>query len=216
MGFISTIEPTKIDPDRWWVHPSIDDPYSLKPQPDRSVMLVVGDGRYVIDDIDKFQQICTIPFDTMCINYSYKLMPWPIQHFVAGDSHMEDMQSIAQSLSETVLKHCWNPHSKGFHVRWHRTGQTGWDGTTANLALKIGVSLGYLKIVLAGCPMDTSGNWYTPLLKEQDIKCAKNHKVHLWKWTEIATRPVSRLCRSMSGETAKLLGEPTTNWLEDI
>jgi hypothetical protein len=180
------------------------------------VLLIVGDGRFVLDDIDRFQKMCTIPFDTMCINYSYQLMPWPIQHFVAGDSHMEDMQAIAQAMPETVLKHCWNPHSKGFHVRWHRTGITGWDGTSANLGLKIGVSVGYLKIVLAGCPMDDSGNWYSPILKENDIKRGKNHKGHLWKWTEIATRPVSRLSRSMSGETAKLLGEPTTSWLEDI
>jgi len=176
----------------------------------------VGDGAGVLDDLARFVEICTIPWDTMAINYSYKVIPWPIQHFIAGDSHMEDMQAIAKSLPDTVLKHCWNPFSKGFHVRWHRNGQSGWNGTTANLGLKIGVSIGYLKIVLAGCPMDSSGNWYSKILKPTDIKCNKNHIAHLWKWTEIATRPVSRLCRSLSGKTAELLGEPTTQWLEDI
>lgn len=216
MGFISTIEPTKIDPNRWWQHPKIDDPYSLKPLPNRDVLLIVGDGRDVIDDLSRFAKLCTIPFDTMAINYSYKVIPWPIQHFIAGDSHMGDMQAIAQSLPESVLKHCWNPHSKGFHVRWHRNGHSGWNGTTANLGLKIGVSLGYLKIVLAGCPMDGTGNWYAPVLHKKDIKQGKDHRAHLWKWTEIATRPVSRLCRSMSGNTAELLGQPTTKWIEEI
>ena len=215
MGFISSIEPTRIDPNRWWVHPKIDDPYSLKPLPDNDILLVVGDSAGVVDDLGRFLAMAPGPFDTMCINYSVKLVPWKIQHFIAGDSHMPDMQNLAASLPDSVIKHCWNPNSTNFHVRWHRTGMNGWDGTTANLGLKIGIALGYIKVVLAGCPMDDSGNWYNKILRQNDKKQGKDHRAHLWKWTEIAARPISRLCRSMSGNTAMLLGEPTKQWLED-
>ena len=93
-------------------------------------------------------------------------------------------------------------------------GRTGWNGTTANLCVKIGIALGYSRMVLAGVPMDKSGNWYRPYIPENDIKQNKNHVSHLWKWNEIASRPIGRLIRSMSGNTAQLLGKPTKEWLE--
>jgi len=94
-----------------------------------------------------------------------------------------------------------------------RNGRGGWNGTSANLALKIGIALDYTRIVLAGCPMDNSGNWYKPMLKNNDVKSNKDHRNHLWKWTEIATRPIGRFIRSMSGNTRDLFGEPTREWL---
>ena len=147
------------------------------------------------------------------MNYSFKIIPWDIQHFIAGDSHMEDMQKCAAQLPDTCIKHCWNPKSNGFDYRWIRNGKTGWNGTTANLGIKIGIALGYTRIILAGVPMDNSGNWYAPLLPEDDVKQNKDHRSHLWKWNEIASRPISRLIRSMSGNTADLLGKPTEAWI---
>lgn len=215
MGFPKGLLPTRIIPDKWWEMPEITDVLALRPEPKNCVLLIVGDSTHVLDDLNEFISICPTNFDTMCMNYSHKIVPWDIQHFVAGDSHMEDMQNMAAELPDTCLKHCWNPKSKGFHIRWVRNGRSGWNGTTANLGIKIGIALGYTRIVLAGVPMDTSGNWYARLLPSADVKQGKNHEAHLWKWNEIASRPISRLIRSMSGNTEKLLGKPTREWIEE-
>jgi hypothetical protein len=186
---------------------------SLRPEPKKPVLLVVGDAAGVLDDIDRFLDF-GVDFDTMAINYSPKIIPWPIQHFIAGDSHMPDMQTMAKAMKNGCIKHCWNPNSDGFDVRWIRNSSQGWNGTTANLGIRIALILGYLRIVLAGVPMDNTGNWYKTVLKTDDVKQGKDHRAHLWKWTEIATRPIARFIKSMSGNTADMFGKPTADWLK--
>lgn len=217
-AFLSTIEPFYIEPEKFWAEKPVEDPTELKPKPDLDILLIVGDGRDVLNDIEAFLAF-DVPADLMCINFSPMIMPknWPIKHYIAGDCHTEEMQKIAGTLPEGVIRHCWNPErNKNFDIRWARNSSKPWNGTTANLGVKIGIALGYLKIVLAGCPMDKTGNWYSNSLPEQDIKRYKDHTAHLWKWTEIASRPIGRFVRSMSGNTAELLGEPTKEWLEDV
>ena len=213
MGFPKGLLPTKVVEEKWWEMPTVSDPPSLRTS-GNEVLLIVGDSTHVMDDLSAFIEICPTGFDTMCMNYSHKIVPWDVQHFVAGDSHMEEMQEMAKQLPSTCLKHCWNPNSLGFDIRWVRNGRTGWNGTTANLCIKIGIALGYTRIVLAGVPMDNTRNWYAPLLDKDDIKQGKDHRAHLWKWNEIASRLISRLLRSMSGNTAELLGTPTIEWIE--
>jgi hypothetical protein len=210
MAILKGIEPSRITPGKWWKTNIIDDPTTLKPS-ENDVLIVVGDATGVVKDLSEFIEL-GVPFDTCAINYSARVIPWEIQHFVAGDSHMNDMQTIAKSLNGT-LKHCWNPTSDGFDIRWVRNGRSGWNGTTAILGVKIGIAMDYTRIVLCGCPMDNSGNWYQPLIPKDDVKQNKNHTAHLWKWMEIAGRPLARFLRSMSGNTADLLGKPTREWL---
>ncbi len=188
---------------------------TLRPKPQRETLLIVGDATGVFDDLEAFKAIGT-EFDTMAINYSHKVIPWAIQHFIAGDSHMNDMQGQAKKLPDDVIKHCWNPNSFGFDVRWLRRYGGGWTGTTAMLGVKIGIALDYLRIVFAGVPMDDSGNWYAPALPDNDIKKEKDHRHHLWKWTEIAGRPLGRFIRSMSGNTLDLFGLPDREWIERV
>jgi len=215
---IKGLVPTRIVREKWWETPEIEDIEELRPKPKRDILLVVGDATGVLDDLSNFLDLVEqsgTPFDTLCINYSTEVVPWPVQHWIAGDSHMPDMQAIAVKLEgKDVIRHCWNPNSKGFDVRWIRNGRPGWNGTTANLGIKVGIALGYTRIVLAGVPMDNTGNWYTPHIPKNDIKQGKDHRSHLWKWTEIASRPIARLMRSLSGNTADLLGKPTVKWLK--
>jgi len=211
----NTIFPTKINFLDYQTVILIDDYMSLKPKPEKDVLLIVGDGSNVLEDLADWYALAEgiVPYDTMAVNYSAMVIPHPIQHFAAGDAHMPDMQRVAKSLPSTVIKHAWNPGSVGFDVRWVRNGRGGWSGTSANLAVKIGLALDYTRLVLAGCPMDNTGNWYKPLLKEGDIKARKDHRAHLWKWMEMATRPIGRFMRSLSGNTADLFGRPTREWL---
>jgi len=210
----NTIWPTKVVVEDYFSMETIEDWRSLKPPGDRDVLLILGDGANVLADVEAWYGMAAgIPYDTMCVNYSALICPHPFEHYAAGDAHQPDMQRVAARLPKGVLKHAWNPGSKGFDVRWVRNGRGGWNGTSANLAFKIGLALDYSRIVLAGCPMDHSGNWYKPLIPENDIKASKDHRPHLWKWMEIACRPVGRFVRSMSGNTADLLGRPSREWL---
>ena len=211
----NTIFPTRILAGDFWGSQLIEDYMTLKPKPEKDVLLIMGDGSGVLKDVGEWYGLAegVVPYDTMCINYSAMICPHPCQHFAAGDAHMPDMQKVASKLPDTVVKHAWNPGCVGFDVRWVRNGRGGWNGTSANLALKIGLALDYTRIVLAGCPMDNSGNWYRDSLPVNDIKKHKDHRAHLWKWTEMATRPIGRFIRSMSGNTADLFGRPSREWL---
>ena len=213
---MNTVFPTKIVRDNYFAMPIMEDYMEvLKPKPEKDVLLIVGDGSNVLQDIDKWYRVAegVVPYDTMGVNYSPMVIPHPIQHYAAGDAHMPDMQRIAKSLPKEVVKHAWNPGCVHFDVRWIRNGRGGWSGTSANLALKIALALDYTRIILAGCPMDNSGNWYTPLIGDNDVKAHKDHRHHLWKWQEIAGRPLHVFIRSLSGKTAELFGEPTREWL---
>ena len=211
----NTIFPTAVipgDPENFTI---LDNFMDLKPEPHRDVLLILGDGANVLEDIGLWYDIAEgiIDYDTMAVNYSALIAPHPIQHYAAGDAHMRDMQSIAHQLPTGVIRHAWNAGCPGFDIRWARNGRGGWNGTSTNLAVKVGLAMDYTRIVLAGCPMDNSGNWYKSLIQENDIKSNKDHRHHLWKWCEIALRPIGRFIRSMSGNTADLFGEPTREWL---
>jgi len=210
-----SIRPTRVDEENWLNLEPIEPVSKLRPKPLRHTILIVGDATCVWEDIAKMRAL-KVPHDTMLINHVALAYPYKYQHYVAGDSHMEDMQRIAAKVPDGVIKHCWNPNSKNFDVRWLQLDKAGWSGTTANLAVKISVILGYLKIVLAGVPMDFSGHWYDEFLPENDRKRKSNHLHHLWKWNELACRPQARLMRSFSGNTRDNLGEPTREWLLDI
>jgi hypothetical protein len=210
--------PTRIDPHDYYAMEIIEDYLSLKPKPEKDVLLIVGDGANVLQDIEEWYKIAegVVLYDTMCLNYSAMVCPHPIQHFAAGDAHMPDMRRVAESLPKEVTKHAWNPGCTGFDVRWLRNGRGGWNGTSANLAFKIGLALDYTRIILAGCPMDNSGNWYKKMVPEKDVKANKDHRHHLWKWMELACRPIGKFLKSMSGNTADLFGKPTREWLLHI
>jgi len=212
----TTLIPTKIVPGKWWKTPEIKPISKLRPKPIRHTLLIVGDGKSIWDDLIKFRAMGA-DHDTMLLNHTVMAYPYPYQHYAVGDSHRAYEQEIARKyVPRGVIKHCWNPNSHGFDVRWIKQTPRGWEGTTLSLAVRVGIILGYLKIVLAGCPMDNSGHWYNEFLKPDDNKLKNEHKHHLWKWMEMACRPYARLMRSMSGNTQELFGEPTVEWLFDI
>jgi len=214
----NTVFPRKIKLGDLEGSPILDTYMDLKPKPERDVLLIIGDGRGVREDIAAWYDLAEgiIDYDTICVNYSPLVCPHETQHYAAGDAHMPDMRNIAESLSSDVLKHAWNPNCPGFDLHWQRNGRGGWSGTSGNLAFRIGMSFDYTRIVMAGCPMDNSGNWYSDIVAEDDVKANKDHRHHLWKWTELASRPIGKFVRSMSGNTRDLLGEPTREWLLHI
>ena len=199
----------------------IEDVMSLRPKPEKDVLLIVGDAACVFDDLKRFYAL-GVEHDTMLINHSihiWEQMNEPFEHFIAGDSHRDLERQLAKRCPPEALKHCWNPgcgEENGFDIRWVKQDRRGWSGTTATLGIKIAISLDYIRMVMAGCPMDSSGHWYDKHLKEEDFKRKSVHSHHLWFWTELATRPLGTFIRSMSGNTRDLFGEPTQKWLTEV
>ena len=182
------------------------------------VLIIVADAPCVWDDLEKFWNDFDVPHDILCVNEVATVFPCDFQHFAAGDSHMEDMQIVAKNLPKEVTKHAYNPTSKNFDVRWIRNGG-GWSGTTTFFAVKIALAMDYLRIVLVGSPLSNTGHWYDKHIDNKDdprfYRLGSRHEGHLWKWVELAARPISDFIRSMSGNTADMLGRPTQNWLDD-
>jgi hypothetical protein len=180
----------------------------LLDRPRKPVLLIVGDGANVFDDLENFWSYET-DHDTGCINNIARVFPCDFEHFFAGDSHEGDMQQIAVSLNHTdVLTHCYNPMSEPFAVRWFKENW-GWHGTSSMFAIYVAICLGYLRIVLAGCPMNDIGRWY-----EGQDRVLYDHALHLWRWKQFRERPWAHFVRSMSGKTSDILGVPSMSWLK--
>ncbi|TES88915.1 MAG: hypothetical protein E3J94_07310 [Desulfobacteraceae bacterium] len=183
------------------------------------VLAIVADAPCVWDDLEAFWNDFTIPHDILCVNEVATVFPCSFQHFAAGDSHMKDMQKVAKELPKEVIKHAYNPTSKNFDVRWIRNGG-GWSGTTTFFAVKVALAMDYLRIVLIGSPLTNTGHWYDKHIANKDdprhYRLINRHEGHLWKWVELAARPIADFIRSMSGNTADMLGRPTQDWLDDV
>lgn len=187
-----------------------EDKAHLLSRPRKPILMLVGDGACVFDDIEEFWSY-GLDHDVGCINNIAKAFPCDFEHFFAGDSHDRDMREVCVSLNNTeVLSHCYNPMSETFAIRWFKEN-AGWFGTTAMFAMIAGLRLGYLRIVLAGIPMNACGRWY-----ESDFERGNyDHGVHLWRWKQFRWRPWASFVRSMSGLTAEILKKPTFEWLTE-
>lgn len=212
----ATLIPTKIleGVDRYEATPEMENDFRQN-----DTLIIIGDAPCVWDDLEAWWDLADgLPHDVLCINESALKFPCEFLHFAAGDSHDLDMQEIAASLPDTVIKHAYNPTSKHFDVRWIRR-YGGWNGTTAFFAIKIALAMDYLRIVLVGCPLTNTGHFYQHELVGDDprISRLKNvHENHIWKFVELASRPISSFVRSMSGNTADILGEPDRAWLDEM
>ena len=110
----------------------------------------------------------------------------------------------------------------GFDVDWEieqddynyerLTGERGrLHGSSALFAALAGVAMGYDRIVLAGCPLDTGGHWYFEPEGPETLG-------PIWlgvdfaAWIDFSLMPEARKVRSMSGYTARILGTARKTW----
>lgn len=85
-----------------------------------------------------------------------------------------------------------------------------WHGSTALFAVMACDKLGFDKIVLGGCPLDSKGHWYwTDIDVPGPIWNAETYQA----WFEFMKTPGSKKVRSLSGYTEQMLGSPTKEWL---
>jgi len=182
------------------------------------ILLITGDGKTLPQDLEKFLSF-HVEHEVMTIGRSIKLYPGIVMHYADVDA------DAGKWVVENLLKN--NPdkgrpitHTLGsvpwFDVGWEIEDcpwppeDIIWHGSTALFAVLIGLAMGYHRIVLAGCPMDSKGHWYN----EGETYGPKWTFESYQSWFEFAVLQDAFKVSSMSGYTATLLGETTPENLE--
>ena len=178
------------------------------------VLLITGDGKLLLEDIREFLD-WNISHDVMSIGKSIKAYPGKVQHYADVDA--EEGKWVAENLKEIypdringkIIRHTLG-EVPWFDAGWDLEGaywpseDIMWHGSTALFAVLVGLEMGYKRIVLAGCPLDSNGHWCFPQEKTGPRWTGETYQV----WFEFTKDPRRFQVRSMSGYTRILLSRP--------
>jgi hypothetical protein len=198
---------------------------SEMPKRGHSVLLITGDGRTLHEEMEKFFS-WEIYHDAGCIGRSVKEYPFSVNHWFNADGPGSEWW--AKNLPERAkgaLCHTMG-NIDGFDIDWdmeqpdyHYAEITGEHtvrnhGSSALFAALAAIAMGYKKIVLAGCPLDTEGHWYWPQKRETlgPIWLGLDYMA----WLDFAQELDSYKVRSMSGYTAKIIGKASKEWITNL
>jgi len=184
-------------------------------------LLILGDGWSMPADLQSVLS-WNISYDVGALGRGIKSYPGPVQHWlnVDGESAIHWAENLPNG--DGTIKHTIGA-VRGFDVDWNMTQPnyhydeiTGEDqerihGSSALFAVLVGFELGYDKIILAGCPLDCEGHYY--------FRQSKDTLGPIWlgmdfmAWLDLAQLPISACVRSLSGYTAKIMGQATKEWI---
>jgi len=202
---------------------------SLKPiEIDNPILLIMGDGRSLPQDLDEFLS-WRISHDAGCIGRSVRYYEGRVKHWFNGDGETAIWwaRKLKEEHGDGLITHTLG-HIDEFDADWeidqpdyHNTEVTNeggrLHGSSAIFAVSAGLAMGYQRIILAGCPLDTNGHWYYG----QELYETQPQEVYgpIWlgydfmAWLDFTNQENSKQVRSMSGYTKKILGEATKQWL---
>jgi len=190
---------------------------NVSPKIHHPILLITGDGLSLPKDLKVFRELCD-KHDVLCIGRSYRLIYGPIDHWADVDG--QESYSWAETL-QVQWRNGPQRHTlgemRGFDFFWiikhtfYAMEDVMWCGSTSLFATVIAVAMGYEKIVLAGCPLDSNGHWYWANLK--DNKGPRWEGETFMAWLDFCDTPESKKVRSLSGYTKIMLDSPTTQWL---
>jgi len=176
------------------------------------VALIVGCAPCWEDDLNQFKTICS-EFDVFAIGLDCPYKE-EIKYFVTY--HIEDIEAYKRkktgdykiiSHTNDFIKYSRERRKK---PKWANTNvdivypHQAPSGSSSLLGTKAALfKLGYNKVVLIGCPMDTGS------IENK----AKSYSVFRKGWLYFKSDLVGKV-KSMSGWTKELLGEPTKGWVE--
>ncbi len=185
----------------------------------KDILVICGGAPCVMEDAAEIVRLSGSP-DYMLIgsNSPAERQIAVINHHVSHENDFPATRGIRESLGLNTDYESWSnrPHAGVDHCLEELTGPTcayecnprfgsfdprnhhHYSGSSAMLGLKVGLRLGYRKIVLAGVTIN-EGHY-------------ANFQVG-WRWVADLLKccPV----RSISGFTAELLGSPTKEWVND-
>jgi len=191
--------------------------------PDSDTILIMGDGSSLISDLQRFLT-WDLPHDVGALGRGIKEYPGKVHHWfnADGDSAIQWAENLPNG--DETIKHTFG-NVRGFDADWdveqdnyHHSVITGdanrFHGSSALFATLASLSMGYGRIVLAGCPLDTEGHYYFP-------KKSKDTLGPIWlgydfmAWLEFSQMQDAYKVRSMSGYTKIILGDANKAWIED-
>ena len=189
--------------------------------PENDVALITGDGRTFPEDMKTFLD-WKVPHDVMAIGRSINLYPGRVMHW----ANVDGSESIwwAEHLpikndGKMPIRHTLG-ECRGYDIDWdvideplwEKDANVMWHGSTALFATLTCITLGYKKIILAGCPLDSKGHWYFDNLPNNTGPrwLPETYQV----WFEFAKNSGSEKVKSLSGYTSQIVGMATKEWLD--
>jgi hypothetical protein len=177
------------------------------------ILLITGDGKTLLADLEHFLEQ-KMPHDVLCMGRSIQKYPGFVDHYVDVDSDAGAwvLENLEKNHPDKVGPDGILTHTLG-HVEWvdcdwdikhcpWDMADVMWHGSSALFSVLIGLQMGYRRIYLAGCPLDSKGHWYFP---EEDYGPRWTMETYQ-AWFEFAKTPDAKKVRSLSGYTGQLLG----------
>jgi len=167
--------------------------------------VVVGSAQCVFEDLAKLQALLPDRKDYIVFSVNFASM-LPIKpNYIVGmhGAYIDTYKNIACIKAEEFgwIKNFYTVSSFGHADYVYK--DLGGDGTSGRFAVDVALKLRFKKILLCGVPIDGTDRFYG------DIKHDYAPLINYKEWTEQDNSKV----RSFSGNTKKLLGEPTEAWL---
>lgn len=170
--------------------------------------LVLGGAKCLWDDISTVFDMMT-PEGTIAVNDAIAHYAQPLT--MAVTLHHEKMPAWREQRARNgfapALEHIGHEMAPGIDraIDYRFPGMTG-SGSSGLFAVKAAIEAGFDRIVLAGVPMDPKQAHFF------DAKQWHEFMSFLPGW-ENAMPHIRHRVRSVSGWTKKMLGEPTSAWL---
>jgi len=188
------------------------------------VILILGDGQSMPDDLDTFLE-WGVEHDAGALGRGVREYPsvtmGMVHHWFNADGELSI--AWAKQLPSEIIKHTMGDVA-GFDVDWELnqddynngtiTGEkpgSRMHGSSALFAVLASLAMGYEKVVLAGCPLDTEGHYYFAQSKETLGPIWLGYD--FMAWLDFKDQVESVQVRSMGGYTSKIIGKATKEWL---
>lgn len=192
----------------------------IEVEPEHPVLLVTGDGRSLLDDLNRFGS-WGIEHDVMAIGRSMTAYPGRVLHWANVDG--ADSVWWAEHLplkndGKFPIRHTLGD-CRGYDVDWDIVDEVKWNreevlwhGSTALFAVYTALAMGYQNIILAGCPLDSKGHWFYGDSPENTGPVWTGYSYQAW--LEFAKDPEASRVRSLSGYTAQIIGLAERSWID--
>ena len=190
------------------------------------VLLVLGDGDCMKQDLERFLS-WNIQHDVGALGRGIKEYPGYVRHWFCGDGDLSIWWAKNLINGNGTLRHTlgevdgfdadWNMEQDDYHF-CTITGESNLGrihGTSALFATLAGITLGYDRIILAGCPLDMNGHWYFEK-KDKDTLGPIWYGTDFMAWLDFREQKESDKVRSMSGYTARILGQAEKGWFYEM
>jgi hypothetical protein len=179
----------------------------------RRIALVLGGADCLWDDLDIARKLvdpeaCTI----VAVNDAGIYWPGRLDHWAT--MHPEELAGRAREREK--LGHpggyvTWTrPYPFGMKDREKLCDQIidGYNGSSGLVAVGVAIETGHRRVLLCGMPMDARAHFN----REGAWTAGIGYRE---RWLELADQLRLR-CRSFSGWTRELLGEPTAEWVDSV